>query len=248
MEFEGQVALVTGASRGIGRAIALRLAEAGCDIALNYRSSTAEAEDVAERIAALGRNVELLPGDVARPEVARQLAEAACEKLGRIDILVNNAGIGRDKLLLAMDADDIQEVIATNLVGPMFLTQAVALTMVKRRSGRIVNISSTAASRPGKGQANYAASKGGLEAFTKAMAVELGSRGILVNAVAPGIIKTDLTQALRNAAESELLGRQVVNSFAEPEAVADAVAYLASPRNTYTTGTVLAVDGGLKMV
>ncbi|MFF8507422.1 3-oxoacyl-ACP reductase family protein [Streptomyces sp. NPDC015492] len=248
MEFEGQVALVTGAGRGIGRATVVRLAEAGCDIALHYNQAKAQAEEVAERIAALGRTVELFPGDLSRPETGRQLVAAVQQKFDRIDILVNSAGITRDKLLLSMEADDIHQVIATNLVGPMFLTQAVALTMLRQRSGRIVNISSAAASRPGKGQSNYAASKAGLEAFTRAMAVELGSRGILVNAVAPGIVKTDLTEALREGAEPELLARQVIGSFAEPEAVAEAVAYLASPRNTHTTGTVLTVDGGLKMV
>ncbi|MFF5372737.1 3-oxoacyl-ACP reductase family protein [Streptomyces sp. NPDC013187] len=248
MEFEGQVALVTGAGRGIGRATVVRLAEAGCDVALNYHSSKSQAEEVAERITALGRKVELFPGDISRPETAQQLVAAVHQKFERIDILVNNAGIARDKLLLTMEADDIHRVIATNLVGPMFLTQAVALTMLRQRCGRIVNITSAAASKPGKGQANYAASKGGLEAFTKAMAVELGSRGILVNAVAPGIVKTDLTEALRDGAQTELLARQVIGSFAEPEAVAEAVAYLASSRNTHTTGTVLTVDGGLKMV
>ncbi|MFJ7986246.1 SDR family oxidoreductase [Streptomyces sp. NPDC096351] len=248
MEFEGQVALVTGAGRGIGRATVIRLAEAGCDIALHYNRAKAQAEEAAERIAALGRKVELFPGDLSRPETGRQLVAAVQQKFDRIDILVNSAGITRDKLLLSMEADDIHQVIATNLVGPMFLTQAVALTMLRQRSGRIVNISSAAASRPGKGQSNYAASKAGLEAFTRAMAVELGSRGILVNAVAPGIVKTDLTEALREGAEPELLARQVIGSFAEPAAVAEAVAYLASPRNTHTTGTVLTVDGGLKMV
>ncbi|MFG3490633.1 SDR family oxidoreductase [Streptomyces sp. NPDC047972] len=248
MEFEGQVALVTGAGRGIGRATVVRLAEAGCDIALHYNQAKAQAEEAAERIAALGRKVELFPGDLSRPETGRQLVAAVQQKFDRIDILVNSAGITRDKLLLSMEADDIHQVIATNLVGPMFLTQAVALTMLRQRSGRIVNISSAAASRPGKGQSNYAASKAGLEAFTRAMAVELGSRGILVNAVAPGIVKTDLTEALREGAEPELLARQVIGSFAEPAAVAEAVAYLASPRNTHTTGTVLTVDGGLKMV
>ncbi|MFF0275347.1 SDR family oxidoreductase [Streptomyces sp. NPDC004330] len=248
MEFEGQVALVTGAGRGIGRATVVRLAEAGCDIALHYNQAKAQAEEAAERIAALGRKVELFPGDLSRPETGRQLVAAVQQKFDRIDILVNSAGITRDKLLLSMEADDIHQVIATNLIGPMFLTQAVALTMLRQRSGRIVNISSAAASRPGKGQSNYAASKAGLEAFTRAMAVELGSRGILVNAVAPGIVKTDLTEALREGAEPELLARQVIGSFAEPAAVAEAVAYLASPRNTHTTGTVLTVDGGLKMV
>jgi 3-oxoacyl-[acyl-carrier protein] reductase len=248
MEYEGQVALVTGAGRGIGRATALRLAEAGCDIALHYHRSKAHAEETGERVAALGRRAELFPADLSRPESARHLVDAVGTRFDRIDVLVNNAGITRDGLLLSMEADDIHEVVATNLVGPMFLTQAVALGMLRRRYGRIVNISSAAARRPGKGQANYAASKAGLEAFTRAMAVELGSRGILVNAVAPGIVKTDLTEALRDTAERELLARQVIGSFAGPEAVAEAVRYLASPRNTHTTGTVLAVDGGLKMV
>ncbi len=248
MECAGQVALVTGGSRGIGRAVAVRLAEAGCDIALTHRGSAAEAEAVAAHIAGLGRQVRLFQGDLADPEVPQRLVGEVRDAFGRVDVLVNNAGIGGEGLLVSMDPADIGRVLATNLVGPMLLTRAVALTMMRQRYGRIVNVSSAAASRPGPGQAGYAASKGGLEAFTRAMAVELGSRGILVNAVAPGIVRTDMTEALLDAAAPELLKRQIVGAFAEPEAVADAVAYLASPRNTHTTGTVLHVDGGLKMV
>ncbi|WP_328689250.1 3-oxoacyl-ACP reductase FabG [Streptomyces caniferus] len=247
MEFEGQVALVTGGSRGIGRAIAVRLAEAGCDIALTYRSATTEAEQVAERIAGLGRKVELYQGDISDPEVPQTIVNGVRASFGRIDVLVNNAGITRDELLVNQSLEDIEQVLATNLIAPMLTVQAVAPLMLRRRYGRIVNISSSAASKPGRGQSNYAAAKGGLEAFTKAMAVELASRGILVNAVAPGVINTEMTDAIRSHGEDEIMRRLLVKSYAEPETVADAVVHLAGPRNTYTTGEVLHVDGGLKM-
>jgi 3-oxoacyl-[acyl-carrier protein] reductase len=247
MEFEGQVALVTGGSRGIGRAIAVKLAEEGCDIALNYRSATAEAEQVAEHIAKLGRTVELIQGDVSDPDVPRQVVSRVRASFGRLDVLVNNAGITRDELLVNQSLKDIRDVVDTNLVAPMLMVQAAAGVMLRRRYGRIVNLSSSAASKPGRGQSNYAAAKGGLEAFTKAMAVELASRNILVNAVAPGVIRTDMTETIRGHAEDEIMSRLLVKSYAEPETIADAVAYLASPRNTYTTGEVLHIDGGLKM-
>jgi 3-oxoacyl-[acyl-carrier protein] reductase len=247
MEFEGQVALVTGGSRGIGRAIAVKLAEEGCDIALNYRSASAEAEQVAEHIAKLGRTVELIQGDVSDPDVPRQVVSRVRASFGRLDVLVNNAGITRDELLVNQSLKDIRDVVDTNLVAPMLMVQAAAGVMLRRRYGRIVNLSSSAASKPGRGQSNYAAAKGGLEAFTKAMAVELASRNILVNAVAPGVIRTDMTETIRGHAEDEIMSRLLVKSYAEPETIADAVAYLASPRNTYTTGEVLHIDGGLKM-
>ncbi|MFM9368527.1 3-oxoacyl-ACP reductase family protein [Streptomyces sp. Da 82-17] len=247
MDFEGQVALVTGGSRGIGRAVALKLAQEGCDIALNYRSSTAEAEQAAEQIGKLGRRVELFQGDLSDPEVPHAVVSGVRAAFGQIDVLVNNAGITRDELLVNQSLDDIRAVLDTNLVAPMLTVQAVAPAMLRRRYGRIVNLSSSAASKPGRGQSNYAAAKGGLEAFTKAMAVELASRGILVNAVAPGVINTDMTDAIRSHGEDEIMSRLLLKSYAEPETVADAVAYLASPRNTYTTGEVLHVDGGLKM-
>jgi 3-oxoacyl-[acyl-carrier protein] reductase len=247
MQFEGQVALVTGGSRGIGRAIAVKLAEEGCDIALNYRSATDEAQQVAERIAKLGRRVELIQGDVSDPAVPRQVVSGVRAAFGRLDVLVNNAGITRDELLVNQSLKDIRDVVDTNLVAPMLMVQAAAGVMLRQRYGRIVNISSAAASKPGRGQSNYAAAKGGLESFTKAMAVELASRNILVNAVAPGVIRTDMTETIRGRAEDEIMGRLLVKSYAEPETIADAVAYLASPRNTYTTGEVLHIDGGLKM-
>ncbi|MDG9712179.1 3-oxoacyl-ACP reductase family protein [Streptomyces sp. DH10] len=247
MQFVGQVALVTGGSRGIGRAIAVKLAEEGCDIALNYRSATDEARQVAERIAKLGRRVELIQGDVSDPDVPRQVVSGVRAAFGRLDVLVNNAGITRDELLVNQSLKDIRDVVDTNLVGPMLMVQAAAGVMLRQRYGRIVNLSSAAASKPGRGQSNYAAAKGGLESFTKAMAVELASRNILVNAVAPGVIRTDMTETIRGRAEDEIMGRLLVKSYAEPETIADAVAYLASPRNTYTTGEVLHIDGGLKM-
>ncbi|MEU5305264.1 3-oxoacyl-ACP reductase family protein [Streptomyces noursei] len=247
MEFAGQVALVTGGSRGIGRAIAVKLAEEGCDIALNYRSATAEAEQVAEQIAKLGRKVELFQGDIADPEVPHTVVSGVRSAFGRIDVLVNNAGITRDELLVNQGLADIEDVLRTNLVGPMLTVRAAAPAMLRQRYGRIVNLSSSAASKPGRGQSNYAAAKGGLESFTKAMAVELASRNILVNAVAPGVINTDMTDTIRAHGEDEIMSRLLLKKYAEPETIADAVAYLASPRNTYTTGEVLHVDGGLKM-
>ncbi|MFJ9618135.1 3-oxoacyl-ACP reductase family protein [Streptomyces noursei] len=247
MEFAGQVALVTGGSRGIGRAIAVKLAEEGCDIALNYRSATAEAEQVAEQIAKLGRKVELFQGDIADPEVPHTVVSGVRSSFGRIDVLVNNAGITRDELLVNQGFADIEDVLRTNLVGPMLTVRAAAPAMLRQRYGRIVNLSSSAASKPGRGQSNYAAAKGGLESFTKAMAVELASRNILVNAVAPGVINTDMTDTIRAHGEDEIMSRLLLKKYAEPETIADAVAYLASPRNTYTTGEVLHVDGGLKM-
>ncbi|MEU7640645.1 MULTISPECIES: 3-oxoacyl-ACP reductase family protein [unclassified Streptomyces] len=247
MEFAGQVGLVTGGSRGIGRAVAVRLAEEGCDIALNYRSATAEAEQVAEQIAKLGRRVELFQGDLSDPEVPHTVVSAVRASFGRIDVLVNNAGITRDELLVNQSLADIEDVLRTNLVAPMLTLQAAAPAMLRQRYGRIVNISSAAASKPGRGQSNYAAAKGGLESFTKAMAVELASRGILVNAVAPGVVSTDMTDTIRAHGEDEIMSRLLLKKYAGPETIADAVAYLASPRNTYTTGEVLHVDGGLKM-
>ncbi|WP_411130080.1 3-oxoacyl-ACP reductase family protein [Streptomyces sp. x-19] len=247
MEFAGQVALVTGGSRGIGRAIAVKLAEEGCDIALNYRSATAEAEQVAEQIAKLGRRVELFQGDLSDPEVPHTVVSGVRASFGRIDVLVNNAGITRDELLVNQSLADIEDVLRTNLVAPMLTVQAVAPAMLRQRYGRIVNVSSSAASKPGRGQSNYAAAKGGLESFTKAMAVELASRHILVNAVAPGVINTDMTDTIRAHGEEEIMSRLLLKKYAEPETIADAVTYLASPRNTYTTGEVLHVDGGLKM-
>lgn len=243
----GQVALVTGASRGIGRAIALRLAAEGADIALHYRSDEALAAEVADHIRALGRRACCYRADLAADGGVEQLAQAFDNDFERLDILVNNAGVTRDNLLLAMSDAELSEVIDTNLLAPIRLTRAVAMTMLRRRYGRIVNISSSAASKPGRGQANYAAAKGGLEAFTKALAVELAPRGVLVNAVAPGVIETEMSARVREHGQEEILSRLLLKRYATPEEVADAVLYLASPRNQYVTGEILHLDGGLKM-
>jgi 3-oxoacyl-[acyl-carrier protein] reductase len=243
----GQVALVTGASRGIGSAIARRLAAEGADVALHYRSGDDAAHALAESIAAGGRRAETIKADLSGRDGPTQLAESFAERFDRLDILINNAGITRDNLLLSMSDDDLETVIETNLLGPIRLTRALAMTMMRRRYGRIVNVSSSAATKPGRGQSNYAAAKGGLEAFTKAMAVELAPRGILVNAVAPGVIETEMSAAIRENAEEDIYSRLLLKRFAAPEEVADAVMLLASPRNRYMTGEVIRLDGGLKM-
>lgn len=242
-----QVALVTGGSRGIGRAVAVRLAQSGCHIALNFRSAQSEAEQVAEEIAALGREVVLLPGDLLEPGTPDALVSEVQKRFGRLDILVNNAGITCDNLLVSLSVDDIRRVIDTNLIAPMLCTRAAAMMMMRQRCGRVVNISSSAATKPGRGQSNYAAAKGGLEAFTKAMAVELAPRGILVNAVAPGVTRTAMSQRVRDLGEEEIMARLLIKRYAEAEEIAEAVAFLVSPRNLYITGETIHINGGLKM-
>jgi len=246
-QLAGQVALVTGASRGIGKAIALRFAAEGAQIALHYRSDPATAEQAAEEMRAQGADVKLYRADLQHPAAIQELAGELERDFGRVDVLVNNAGVTRDNLLMSMSLEDLQTVLSTNLLAPMLLTQALAMGMMRARYGRVVNISSSAAGKPGRGQANYAAAKGGLEAFTKAMAVELAPRGILVNAVAPGVIDTDMSARVRTYGEDEIFARLLVKRYADASEVADAVLYLASPRNRYVTGEILHLDGGLKM-
>lgn len=244
---ENQVALVTGASRGIGREIALLFAEHGADVAINYRGDEAAARETAAAVEQLGRRALVIQADVADPQQANRMVSTMLEQFDRIDILVNNAGITRDNLLASLEPDDIEAVIRTNLLGVIYPTQAVTTTMMRQRYGRIVNISSSAASKPGRGQSNYAAAKGGVEAFTKAMAVELSPRNVLVNAVAPGVIVTDMSEQIRRHGEDEIMARLLLKRYAEPREVADAVLFLASPSNRYLTGEVLHLDGGMKM-
>jgi 3-oxoacyl-[acyl-carrier protein] reductase len=246
-EFINQVAIVTGASRGIGREIAIQLAHQGCDLAINYRSDEAGAVITAEAIEALGRKVILVPADVSNYAACTQMIDAVMEKFKRVDILVNNAGITRDNLLMSLEPEDIETVIKTNLYGVIYPTKAIALHMMRQRYGRIINISSSAASKPGKGQSNYAAAKGAVEAFTKAMAVELAPRNILVNAVAPGLVVTDMSEQIRELGDEEIKARLLLKRYAEPKEVADLVLWLARPQNLYMTGEVLHLDGGLKM-
>ncbi|RKQ83623.1 3-oxoacyl-[acyl-carrier-protein] reductase [Brockia lithotrophica] len=245
MELAERVALVTGASRGIGRAIALELARGGARVLVVYRGRRDAAEAVVEAIRGLGSEALAEQGDVSRPEEADRLVSLALERFGRLDILVNNAGITRDNLLLRMKDEEWEEVIRTNLSGPFYLMRAAAKHMVRARRGRIVNIASVVGLVGNPGQANYAAAKAGLIGLTKAAAKELASRGITVNAVAPGYIQTDMTESLPEAAKEALLRLIPTGRFGSPEDVARAVRFLAGDDAAYITGHVLVVDGGM---
>ncbi len=241
----GRVALVTGGSRGIGAAICAELAQAGAAVAVNYASNRAAAEEVCAGIAAAGDRAEAIAGDVSTPAGARALVEQVESALGPLDILVNNAGITRDNLIMKLGEDDWRRVIDTNLGGAFFTCQAVSRPMLKRRSGAIVNISSVVGIHGNAGQTNYAASKAGLVGLTKALAKELGGRGIRVNAVAPGYIETALTDALPEAAREGILAQTPLRRLGKPADVARAVRFLVSDAAAFITGDVLAVDGGL---
>ncbi len=247
MVFDGQTALVTGASRSIGRAIACTLAAQGCDVAINYRQDEASARETAAMVERQGRRALLVQADVSDHAQSQAMVATVLAQWERLDVLVNNAGITRDKLLATMEPEDIESVLRTNLLGVIYPTQAATPVMVRQRWGRIVNLSSSAASKPGRGQSNYAASKGAVESFTRAMAVELASRNVLVNAVAPGVIETEMSAAVRQHAEREIMDRLLLKRYGSADEVAEAVAFLASPANRYITGEVLHLDGGLKM-
>jgi len=235
---EGRNALVTGASRGIGRAIALELARAGASVVVGYRSGEAEAEAVAKECG--GRAVQ---ADVSDAESARALVEEA----GDLDILVNNAGLTRDGVLARMSDDDWRVVIETNLSSVFYTCRAVTRPMMKRRAGAIVNVSSIVGVHGNWGQTNYAASKAGIIGFTKSIARELGSRNVRANVVAPGYVKTQLTDVLPEEATSAMLGNTPLGRLGEPEDVAGAVRFLCSDDASFITGEVLLVDGGLGM-
>jgi 3-oxoacyl-[acyl-carrier protein] reductase len=235
---EGKTALVTGGSRGIGRAIALELARAGADVTLSYRSGKEEAEQVAGE--AGGRAV---AADVSDAEQAKALVEAA----GELDILVNNAGVTRDGLLARMSDEDWRVVIETNLSGTFHTCRAAARGMMKRRAGAIVNVSSIVGVHGNPGQTNYSASKAGIIGFTKALARELGNRGVRANVVAPGYVDTRLTQVIADEMKELMLGNTPLGRFGQPEDVAGAVRFLCSDAASFITGEVLLVDGGLGM-
>jgi 3-oxoacyl-[acyl-carrier protein] reductase len=247
-DLTGRVALVTGGSRGLGRAIALAFAAQGADVAVNYRDNVGAAEEAVASIRASGRQGKAIQGDTSLGrEAAEAIVKAAMDAFGRIDILVNNAGITRDNLLMRMDADEWDTVLATNLGGPFWMTRAVARPMVKARSGRIINMSSAAGRMGNPGQANYAAAKAGLIGLTKTTARELASRGITCNAIAPGLIDTDLTADLPPAASEALTSMTPLGYIGSVEDVAAAAVYFASDEARYVTGQVLGVDGGIVM-
>ena len=241
-----QVAVVTGAGRGIGRAIALRFAQAGADIACVSRTA-ANAEKVANEVRAQGRNAWAYAVDVADSSAVAAAAEKILSDTGRMEILVNNAGVTRDGLLMRMSDEDWDAVLNTNLKGAFSFTKAFARTLLKQRSGRIINISSVIGLIGNAGQCNYAASKAALIGFTKSVARELGSRGITVNAIAPGFIETDMTASLDEKMKTELLQKIPLNRLGQSEDIAEAALYLAGLGGRYVTGQVLVVDGGLVM-
>lgn len=247
MHLDDQVALVTGASRGIGRAIALTLAKAGAHVAVNYAGNAKAAEEVATQIRALGRQAILVQGDVSKADVVDNMIKQVTETLGPIDILVNNAGITRDTLLMRMKEEDWDAVLNTNLKGIYLCTKAVTKSMMKKRSGKIVNMTSVIGVTGNAGQANYAAAKAGVIGFTKSMAKELGSRNITVNAIAPGFIDTDMTSQLPEQVRSSMEGSIPLGRLGLPEDIAKAVLFLVSPEAAYITGQVLHVDGGMVM-
>ncbi len=241
----GRRALVTGASRGIGRAVALRLASEGASVALNYNSGQEEAEAVAAEITAAGGSAVTLQGNVADATQAEALVDAAAEALGGLDILVNNAGITRDNLLMRLSEDDWDAVIDTNLKGAFLCTKAAIRPMLRQRSGRIVNMSSVVAITGNPGQANYTAAKAGLIGFTRTVAREVASRGITVNAIAPGFIATQMVDSIPEDLQAQIRERIPLGAFGTPEDVAGCVAFLVSADAAYITGQVLSIDGGL---
>jgi len=244
---EGKTALVTGGSRGIGRAVVETLARNGARVAFLYQANAQAAEQLVSELAGEQLSVTAHRGDVRSKETADEIVRSLVESWGQLDILVNNAGIIRDNLLATMSTEQWHEVIETNLTSVFNFCQAVTRPMMSARHGRIVNMSSVAAEFGNKGQANYAASKGGIEGFTRCLAKELASRGITVNAVAPGFIETDMTAAVRNAAEAEIKKAIPARRLGRPDDVARAVLFLVGPDSSYITGQILKVDGGLTL-
>lgn len=243
----GKNVIVTGGSRGIGRAIAIEFGKLGANVVINYVSNEKEAEEVAKEVESLGGKALIVKGDVSKVENSKFLIEETIKNFGSIDILVNNAGITRDNLLIRMTDDEFEKVIDVNLKGVYNTCKCAIRHMMKQRKGRIINISSVVGIMGNAGQANYAASKAGVIGLTKSIAREVGTRGITVNAIAPGFIVSDMTNVLKDEVKKEMLSRIPLNKFGEPENIAKTVAFLASSDSEYITGQVINVDGGMLM-
>ena len=242
-----RVALVTGASRGIGHAIALRLAAEGCYVVINYNGSKEKAEEVQQEILQAGGQAHIYQCNVADFQACGEMFKDTISKMGHLDILVNNAGITKDGLLMGMSEEDFSKVVDTNLKGTFYCIRHAARTMIKQKKGRIINLSSIVGISGNAGQANYAASKAGVIGLTKSAAKELASRGITVNAIAPGFICTDMTQVLPEQVKEKIWAQIPMGVFGDPQDVAAAAAFFASEEAGYITGQVLMVDGGMAM-
>lgn len=245
MRLKDKVALVTGGSRGIGRAIAIGLAREGARVVINFKENIRAAEEAVKQIESCGGLAIPMQADVSKAEEVNAMVERIIERFGGIHILINNAGIVRDALLLTMEEKDLLAVMNTNFLGVVHCTKAVVKTMMLQKDGKIINLSSIVAERAGKGHSNYASSKGAVNAFTRAMAVELGSKGINVNAVSPGLIVTDMTQWLQERSKPYIQEHVALRRPGKPEEIASLVVYLASNDASYITGQVIRIDGGL---
>ncbi|WP_425448959.1 3-oxoacyl-[acyl-carrier-protein] reductase [Dethiothermospora halolimnae] len=245
MNLEGKVALITGGSRGIGKAIAFKLAELGADIAINYSNNKERADKVVEEIKSMGRDAISIKGNVAKMEEAKDIVKKTKDKYDRIDILVNNAGITRDNLLMRMKEKEWDAVMDVNLKGTFNMSKSIIRSMLKQKNCSIINIASVVGISGNAGQCNYSASKAGIIGFTKSLAKEVAKKNVRVNAVAPGFIKTDMTDELPDKVKDEYINSIPLNRLGTPEDVANTVAFLASDLSEYLTGQVLTVDGGM---
>ncbi len=244
---KGKTVIITGGTRGIGKAAALKLASLEANLVINYLGNDKAASETEEACKQLGAEILLIKGDVASAEQCEKIAAAALERFGRIDVLINNAGITRDGLLMRMEEKDFDSVINTNLKGTFLMTKAVSRQMLKQRYGRIINMASVVGITGNQGQANYSASKAGVIGLTKSFALEVAAKGITVNAVAPGFIETDMTDAMTDAAIEAAKALIPAKRMGSPEDVAEVIAFLASEQSGYITGQTVCVDGGMCM-